>query len=75
MTLATSQWQAGKTTLLSILLGLRVEREAVRMEDPFYALMEAQRQQLKLPFESLTERKEKLRQAGESRSDRGEEGE
>ena len=51
------------------------EREAVWKEDPFYALFEAQRQQLKLPFESLTERKEKLRQAGESRGGRGEEGE
>jgi hypothetical protein len=42
-----------------------LQREAVWAEDPFYALMEAQRQQLGLPFESLTERKEKLRQAGE----------
>jgi len=42
---------------------------------PLYEFLEAQRQQLKLPFESLTERKEKLRQAGESRGGRGEEGE
>jgi hypothetical protein len=41
------------------------EREAVWKEDPLYDLLEAQRQQLKLPFESLTERREKLRQAGE----------
>jgi hypothetical protein len=51
------------------------EREAVWKEDPLYVLIEAQRQQLKLPFESLTERKEKLRQAGESQGGRGEEGE
>ena len=51
------------------------EREVVWKEDPFYELFEAQRQQLKLPFESLTERKEKLRQAGESRGGRGEENE
>ncbi len=51
------------------------EREAVWKEDPFYVLFEAQRQQLKLPFESLSERKEKLRQAGESRGGRAEEGE
>ena len=51
------------------------EREAVWKEDPFYVLFEAQRQQLKLPFESLSERKEKLRQAGESRGAGGEEGE
>jgi hypothetical protein len=41
------------------------QREAVWKEDPLYLLMEAQRQQLQLPFESLTQRKEKLRQAGE----------
>ncbi len=39
------------------------EREAVWNEGPIYRLMEQQRQALKLPFESLTERKEKLRQA------------
>jgi hypothetical protein len=39
------------------------EREAVWNEDPIYVLLEQQRQALKLPFESLTERKEKLRQA------------
>jgi hypothetical protein len=43
------------------------EREAVWRQDPLYALIEAQRQQLQLPFESLTERKAKLRQAGESK--------
>jgi hypothetical protein len=37
--------------------------------------IEAQRQQLMLPFESLSERKEKLRQAGEIRGGCGEEGE
>jgi hypothetical protein len=41
------------------------QREAVWNEDPLYAPMEAQRKQLGLPFESLTERKEKLRHAGE----------
>jgi hypothetical protein len=41
------------------------EREEAWKEDPLYLLMEAQREQLKLPFESLTQRKEKLRQAGE----------
>ena len=51
------------------------EREAVWKEAPLYEFLEAQRQQLKLPFESLSERKEKLRQAGESRGGRGEEGE
>jgi hypothetical protein len=50
------------------------QREAVWQQDPLYALMEHQRQDLKVPFESLTERKEKLRQAGETGSspnDRG----
>jgi hypothetical protein len=40
------------------------EREATWNEDPLYRLMEQQRQALGLPFESLSERKEKLRQAG-----------
>jgi hypothetical protein len=42
------------------------EREAIWQQDPLYRLMEEQRQSLKLPFESLRERKEKLRQAGET---------
>jgi hypothetical protein len=42
------------------------EREAVWKQDPLQVLIEAQREQLKLPFESLAERREKLRQAGES---------
>jgi hypothetical protein len=42
------------------------EREAVWQQDPFYRLVEQQRQDLQLPFESLTQRQEKLHQAGES---------
>jgi hypothetical protein len=40
------------------------EREAVWQQDPLYALIQAQRAELKLPFVSLAERKERLRQAG-----------
>jgi hypothetical protein len=47
------------------------EREAVWQQDPFYRLVKQQRQELNLPFESLTERKEKLRQAGESQGGDG----
>jgi hypothetical protein len=38
------------------------EREAVWQQDILYAALEAQRQMLKVPFESLAERKEKQRQ-------------
>lgn len=41
------------------------EREAAWEQDPLYALMQEQRETLKLPFESLVQRKERLRQAGE----------
>jgi hypothetical protein len=44
------------------------EREAVWKQDPLFVLLEQQREALKLPFESLTERNEKLRRAGETRS-------
>jgi hypothetical protein len=44
------------------------EREAAWQQDPLYQVLEQQRQSLNLPFESLTQRKEKLRQTGESRS-------
>ncbi len=37
------------------------EREAVWKEDPFYDILEAQRRQLNLPFESLQQRKKALR--------------
>jgi hypothetical protein len=50
------------------------EQEAVWQQDPLYVLSQQQRQELNIPFESLTERKEKLRQAGEpgsSPNDRG----
>jgi hypothetical protein len=40
------------------------EREAVWKQDPLWDLLEDQRQRLNLPFESLAERKEILRQAG-----------
>src|SRR5258708_6409417 len=43
------------------------EREAVWQQEPLYALLEGRRRELNLPFESLSERKEKLRQAGETR--------
>jgi hypothetical protein len=43
------------------------EREAVWEQDPLSRLIEEQRAMLKLPFESLCQRKEKLRQAGEIR--------
>jgi hypothetical protein len=46
-----------------------VEREAVWKQDPLYELIQSQRAQLKLPFESLAKRKERLRQAGESSGD------
>src|SRR5262249_51935166 len=36
------------------------EREGVWRENPFYELIEAQKRQLNLPFESLRERKKKL---------------
>jgi hypothetical protein len=42
------------------------EREAVWQQDPLYLMLQEQRQALNLPFESLTQRKEKLRQAGET---------
>jgi hypothetical protein len=42
------------------------ERAAVWQQDPLYAWVEEQRRSLNLPFQSLTERKEKLRQAGEA---------
>jgi len=42
------------------------EREAVWQQDPLYRLMQEQRANLNLPFESLSQRKEKLRQAGET---------
>jgi hypothetical protein len=38
------------------------EREAVWKENPLYEIIEQQRQQLKLPFESWQERKKKLAQ-------------
>jgi hypothetical protein len=41
------------------------EREAVWKQDPLWDMLEEQRQRLNLPFESLAQRKEKLRQAGE----------
>jgi hypothetical protein len=51
-------------------------RQRVRSSRPVpLSHIEVQRQQLKLPFESLSERKEKLRQASESRGGRAEEGE
>jgi hypothetical protein len=43
-------------------------REEAWQQDPFHQLVEQQRQSLALPFESLTERKEKLLQAGESQA-------
>jgi hypothetical protein len=43
------------------------EREAVWRQDPLFVVVEQQREELKLPFESLAERKEKLQQAGEAR--------
>jgi hypothetical protein len=42
------------------------QREEDWQQDPLYRLMEEQRQTLKLPFESLAQRKERLRQAGEA---------
>jgi hypothetical protein len=42
------------------------EREAVWQQDPLHVLLEEQRQRLNLPFESLRERLDKLRQAGET---------
>jgi hypothetical protein len=39
------------------------EREAVWKQDPFYNLLEEQRRSLKLAFESLRERKQKLGEA------------
>jgi hypothetical protein len=45
------------------------EREAVWKEDPLYDIIEQQRRQLKLPFESLAQRREKLRQSGDIRGD------
>jgi hypothetical protein len=46
-------------------------REEVWKQDALYQIVQQQRAELNLPFESLTERKEKLRQAGESQG-RGE---
>jgi hypothetical protein len=45
------------------------EREAVWRADPMWVLMEEQQRSLNLPFESLAQRKEKLRQAGEVAGD------
>jgi hypothetical protein len=42
------------------------EREAAWLQGPFFRLVEEQRQSLHLPFESLAERKDKLRQAGDA---------
>jgi hypothetical protein len=41
------------------------EREAMWRQDPMWVLMEEQQRRLNLPFESLAQRKEKLRQAGD----------
>jgi hypothetical protein len=47
------------------------EREAVWKQEPLFEPVEEQRRNLNLPFESLAERKEKLRQAGDDRGDLG----
>ena len=49
------------------------EREAAWEQDPLYRVTQAQRESLKLPFESLGERKEKLAQAGSNERDVAEE--
>jgi hypothetical protein len=51
------------------------EREAVWEQEPFYRLVEQQRQALNLPFESLRERKEKFRQGSEISGGPGDSGE
>jgi hypothetical protein len=43
------------------------EREAVWKEDPFYEIFEAQRRELKLPFQSLQQRKKSLGDDAEPR--------